>query len=391
MRFGLAMANERDPRTGGLKRLTFMDNGSTNNTVVWLDGGGPPIRGGYKGWIWGESPWRRKDGKPEGVPDWHGRWSSDDARDILMPKDTRKGEGHKSVWVYDQEIVTVTQVVQIVPGEQSRKLDTCLVRYLIENKDRRDHRVGLRFMLDTFIGGNDGVPFTIPGEKELCDTMKDFKTAADVPDFIQALERDDLANPGTIAQVQLRLGGHIDPPDRVTLGAWPNPNLASRDPRCAQEKTLWEVPLFPIKTANPPDSCVTMYWNDKTLKPGEKREVGFAYGLGNVASDKDAEGRLALTVPGRIRPNGEFSLVAQVANPKKGETLSLELPAGFKLVEGETTQKVPPVPADATRPISAVTWKIKAAAEGNYTLKVTSSAGAAQSKLVRISGSGILD
>jgi hypothetical protein len=38
-----------------------------------------------------------------------------------------------------------------------------------------------------------------------------------------------------------------------------------------------------------------------------------------------------------------------------------------------------------------VTWKIKAGSEGNYTLKVTSSAGAAQSQPVRIRGSSIFD
>jgi hypothetical protein len=393
MRFGLVMVNEGDPmRPGQMKRLNFMDNGSTNNTVIWLDGEGPPLVGGNKGWIWGESAWLRKDtGRPEGLPDWHGHWKSNDERDVLLPKDPRKGEGHKSVWVYDQEQVTVTQFVEIVPGEQSRKLDTCLVRYLIENNDRRDHRVGLRFMLDTFIGSNDGVPFTIPGEKELCDTVKDFRTTGDVPDFIQALEREDLTNPGTIALLQLRLGGRIDAPDRVTLGAWPNPVLAPKDPRCQQEKTLWDVPLFPIKTVTPPDSCVTMYWNEKTLKAGEKREVGFAYGLGNVASDKGAEGRLGLSVGGRFVKDGEFTLTALVASPKKGEELTLDLPAGLTLIEGAKAQKVPPVPAGAPRPISPVTWKIKATSEGNYNLKVTSSAGAAQTQPVRIRGTSLFD
>ncbi len=393
MRFGLTMTEAGDPnRPGLMKRLTFMDNGTSNDTVVWLDGGGPPLAGGDKGWIWGESPWRRNDnGKPEGVPDWHGRWKSDADRDVLLPKDPKKGEGRKSVWVYDREKVTVTQFVQVVPGEQSRKLDTCLVRYLIENDDSREHKVGVRFMLDTYIGGNDGVPFTIPGEKELCDTTKDFKTAADVPDFIQALERDDLTNPGTIAQVQLRLGGRIEAPDRVTLGAWPNPVLAPRDPRCRQEKTLWDVPLFPIKTVTPPDSCVTLYWSAKPLAAGEKREVGFAYGLGNVASDKDAGGRLGLSVGGRFVPGGEFTLTALVANPKRDEALTLALPPGFKVVEGDLTQKVPPVPPDAARRTSPVTWKIKAGGEGNYTLKVTSSAGAAQTQAVRIRGTSIFD
>ena len=179
-------------------------------------------------------------------------------------------------------------------------------------------------------------------------------------------------------------------PDRVTLGAWPNPLLAPRDPRCQQEKTLWDVPVFPIKTIDP-DSCVTMYWNAKVLRPGEKREVGFGYGLGNVASDKDAEGRLGLSVGGHFVPGGEFTLTALVANPKKGETLTLALPAGFKAIEGELTQKVPPVPADAARRTSPVTWKIKAGGEGNYTLKVTSSAGAAQTQPVRIRGTSIFD
>jgi hypothetical protein len=167
--------------------------------------------------------------------------------------------------------------------------------------------------------------------------------------------------------------------------------LDKKDPRCQQEKTLWEVPVFPIKANDPPDSCVTMYWSPKQLGAGEKREVGFAYGLGNVASDKDAEGRLGLSVGGRFVPGGEFTLTALVANPRKGEALTLELPSGFKLVEGETTQKVPPVPADAARRTSPVTWKIKAGGEGNYTLKVTSSAGAAQSQPVRIRGSSIFD
>jgi hypothetical protein len=387
MRFGVAM------RRGDRKRLTYEPNGTTNNTVVLLDGQAPPWRIGGKGWIFGERPFRRKtDGGPEG-PDWHGHWKEGE-RDVPLPADPRKGEGRKSVWVYDNEKITVTQFVQVVPGEQSRKLDTCLVRYVIENEDTRDHRVGLRFMLDTFIGGNDGVPFTIPGEKELCDTKKEFRTPKEVPDFIQALERESLTEPGTIAQVQLRLGGRTEAPDRVTLGAWPNPELAQpphKDRRCQQEKTLWEVPVFPIKTLQPADSCVTMYWNERVLKPGERREVGFAYGLGNVASDTDAAGRLGLSVGGNFKPGGEFTLTALVSNPQRNETLTLELPAGFQLVSGEAVQQVPEVPPGATRRTSPVTWKIKAGGDGSYTLKAKSSSGAAQAQPVRIRSTSIFD
>ena len=89
----------------------------------------------------------------------------------------------------------------------------------------RPHRVGLRFLLDTFIGANDGVPFLIPGRNQLCDTHLDVQ-GTDVPLYIQACESDDLAHPGTIARIQFVLGGGLAPPDRVTLGAWPNADLA---------------------------------------------------------------------------------------------------------------------------------------------------------------------
>ena len=89
------------------------------------------------------------------------------------------------------------------------------------------------------------------GRKQLCDTLLEFRRTQEIPDFIQALEREDLQSPGTIAHVQLKLGGRLEPPDRVTLGAWPNPRLRTIDPRCSQEKTMWEVPVLPIKTLPP--------------------------------------------------------------------------------------------------------------------------------------------
>src|SRR5205807_10138968 len=99
---------------------------------------------------------------------------------------------------------------------------------------------------DTYIGANDGVPFLIPGERELCDTEKEFPTTEAVPDFIQACEKQDLTNPGTIARIGLKVAG-LEPPSKVTLGAWPNLNLGLIARACRQEKTLWDVPVLPIR------------------------------------------------------------------------------------------------------------------------------------------------
>ena len=63
-------------------------------------------------------------------------------------------------------------------------------------------------MLDTFIGANDGVPFVIPGQKDLLTDMRNF-SEKEIPDYIEALENPDPANPGTVAHI--RLERHHDP------------------------------------------------------------------------------------------------------------------------------------------------------------------------------------
>jgi hypothetical protein len=373
MRFGLVMLKEKDPqRFGHLKRLTFEEQGLTNNCVVRLDG---------NEWIFGERPFV-VNGRE--IASWPGQWQENE-----MARNLGGGrEGKRSIWLYPDQRVIVTQTAEVVASGQSGYRDTCLVRYRLENKDSRAHTVGLRFLLDTFIGSNDGVPFLIPGEKQLCDTFKDFGGPDQVPDFIQACERESLLDPGTIAQVQFRLGGSLEAPGRVTLGAWPNPLLGEANRRLRgavlQEKTLWQVPVLPIKSLTPPDSAVVMYWPERPLQPGEAREVGFAYGLGKV-SGGEGGGKLALTVGGSFLPGGEFTVTAYVNNPAPGQTVTLSLPEGFGLSSGAATQTVPPVPPGAARSTSPVTWKVRAPSkEGRYTLKVQSSNGASQTHPLRI-------
>jgi hypothetical protein len=363
MRFGLV---------AGDKRLTFRPTGLTNNTCVKLDG---------NEWLFGDKPPVTRDGKEIGQP-WPGRWLDREVR-INEQRNGWVLRGVRSVWAYDDQHVEITQTVETVPGEQSHRLDTCLVRYKIENKDTVPHRVGLRFLLDTYIGDNDGVPFLLPGQKELCNTRMDLDQRDEIPQFIQALEKADLAHPGTIAHVQLKLGGRLEPPDRVTLGAWPNSRL--RNPRGREESTLWDVPVLSIQSLDPADSAVTIYWNAKEMAPGTSREVGFAYGLGTVSSTEG--GQLAVTVGGSFRPGGLFTVTAYVKEPREGQTVTLGLPDGFTLVEGDAQQTVPS-PGASSR-ISPVTWKVQAPPqEGQYTLEVRSNTGVSQKQDITIKGRG---
>ncbi len=354
MTFGVALLREQDPRDPNRpKKLIFQERGRSNNTCVRVDG---------KDSLFGEPPgtWiemkRKLEGETAGRP----------------------RNGLASSWRMPRSRIQVRQEVEIVAGEQSRRLDTCLVRYTIENQDTRTHQVGLRFLLDTFIGANDGVPFTIPGAAGLCDTSMKFDRPTDVPDFIQALEKDDLLNPGTVALLQFRLGKQVESPSRVTLGGWPG------------NRVRWEVPFVSMKEGAVPDSAVTMYWNEQPLEPERSRVVGFAYGLGNVGT-RESEGHLGLIVGGPLVRNGEFTLVALVHKPQAGEKLTLILPAGFSMIEGSTEQKVPPLPPGARRAASPVTWRIRAAAEGDYELLVHSNKGARETRHLSIRSSGLLD
>lgn len=389
LRFGLTMAKEKDDKNKP-KQLTFKPDGGTNNALVRIDGStilfGKFIYGrgttGRKGEDNNLTPDRNQE-----LPILRGRWL-DASRSLGEDRTGRKRIGLQSIYDYDSQKVEVTQTVEIVAGEQvaagqtKRRLDTCLVRYRIDNKDEQPHRVAFRFVLDTFIGGNDGVPFTIPGASGLCNTSRDFASPESVPDFIQALEHPSLDNPGTVAHLTLRLGGGVDAPDRVTLGRWIN-QLQWK----AFEKPHvdWE---FPVQSMGN-DSGVVLYWNERAIPAGGHRDLGFAYGLGSVASTEG--GKLGLTVGGSFRPGEEFTVTAYIHEPLPRQTVSLELPRGLKLVEGEATQNVPALPSGAASRNSPVTWKVKAAKADRFTLRVKSSNGLSQSQVVTVSSKGIFD
>jgi hypothetical protein len=265
---------------------------------------------------------------------------------------------------------------------------------MIENQDDRPHAVGIRFLLDTFIGTNDGVPFTIAGE--LCDTSRDFKPPLAIPDSILALEYDDLKSPGTVALLRLKLEG-LEPPGRVILGAWPDEYLKKLQGRplaqgqntqsARAQNTLWEVPVLSMKTLFPYDSAITIYWDEKPLAPRQQRAVGFAYGLGNVARSS----KLLLTASGSFKPGGAFTVTALVSHPEKGETVTLTVPEGFQ-IDGDARQKVPELTGAVSSRNRPVTWRVQAGPRvGDYHLTVKSSIGAMQMQRVTIKERGILD
>lgn len=280
-----------------------------------------------------------------------------------------KDKSRVVAWRFANEGVVVTQHVQLIPGEPieqadgvfKRFYDTCLARYTIVNNDVRPHTVGFRLLLDTYIGTNDKPLFAIPGRSGIVRSAVDLH-GSEVPDFIQALEFPDLKNPGTIAQLNLKLGGRLEMPSRVSLTNFPGWN----------EKFQYEIPVAASKSEPPPikDSAIALYWKPMTLAAGESRDLGFTYGLGDVGGLAE----LTILNPGPIVQGSEFSVVALVADAGKGTEAEITLPAGLELAP-TSKAKIELSPAardDAGDPQpSPATWTVRAPLAGRYTISVT--------------------
>jgi hypothetical protein len=363
-RFGVRTVKDR---AGGLlnKKLTYQEDGTTNNARIKVDG---------RDLEFGRPP---------------GKWLS---RGEPIPPDPERKTKAGTVSVYQIGDIEVNQTLEIVPSRQPAEvevedkkvlkylLDTLLVRYEIENKGKAVHTAGLRVQVDTQIGDNDAAPFTIPGVPGLCMFRANLQ-GKQLPDFIQALEKPDLRNPGLVAHMTLKLGGKMEPPGRVCLARWESWQ--------AQGGAPWETKFLPFMNLpnQRDDSAVYLYWDEKPLKPGQKRQFGFAYGLGSLDAG-EGDGKLGITLDGSFEPGQSFTVTAYAVNPVSGQKLTLEVPDGLK-PEGKATVSVPK--AAGNPPTSVVTWKVKVLRTGEFRLCVRSSTGLAQSKTISIQQGEALD
>jgi hypothetical protein len=257
--------------------------------------------------------------------------------------------------------------VQLVQGPQSPFLDTALVRYALDNRSSQTYKVGLRIMLDTYIGTTDGVPFAVPGRAGLLRDKAWF-VAKNIPDYIQALEFPDLEHPGCVAQLGLRLPD-LESVDRMLIAASPG----SKD-------VGWEwEPRAMNENPQKKDSSVTLYWAEREVQPGEKREMGFTYGLNSLSGGEESGGRLALTVGGDFRPDGEFTVTAYLGKPQPGQLVRLNLPADLSFAPGVLAEQK----ATADGEYTQVSWRVRSGPVGDYVLE-TLSAGLRATQSVRI-------
>jgi hypothetical protein len=355
-RFGLEMTQQKDPdNPDKFKRLTYDEHGRSNNTVIKIDNFEYKFGNVTPNNVWGGSKGRLKQ--------------------VPITGGVRKG--WESTMEFTNEKIEVLQHVEIVPG-QSGYLDTVLVYYTLRNKDEGKHKIGIRAMIDTFIGANDGVPFTIPGKKGFVDTKAEY-TRKDIPDYVEVIENpNDPNNPGTVARMglsHLRLPGiDLEDMDRLRICRFPGTNAGWDD---------WKAePMRDDDRNDKGDSCVVMYWPYETMNPGETRHVAFTYGLGSV---EISGSNLALSVPSSVQPDSDFVVTAYVWNAKKGDKVTLTVPTGLKLAGGESEEKT----IEESGGRSQVFWRLRSGGSGEYTLEAATEKAKAKPKKVFVKATSI--
>jgi hypothetical protein len=203
-----------------------------------------------------------------------GKWETKKAA-LGKGPDGNERLGHKSVWLAGK--VRITQALEIVPSRDG-SLDACLITYQVENTDDKPHKVGMRVVVDVYVGANDAPAFALPGKDKLITTSADLR-GKDIPYAAKALEKPDLKDPGVVGYFTLRPGAGVEGPERFTVTHFPTKENI-------KDLLTWEIPVRNMKLGadDPGDAAAVMYWDAREVKAGGQRRMGFAYGGGVAAS-----------------------------------------------------------------------------------------------------------
>ncbi len=233
------------------------------------------------------------------------------------------------VWVIRN--IEIMQNLRFVKGPTTGNIDTVEISYTIWNKDSREHTVGIRIMLDTYLGKEDGAPFRIPGVGPVT-TEKAFE-GDKIPEYWYSY--DDLGNPTVRAQGTVKIEG-TPVPDKIIYASWERFN-----------KYLWDFTIkegrsFRRSIIGPLDSAVAIYWKPRKFNPNDTFTVKTYYGLYGATIYKGKVFNISLGGP--LTTSGEpFLVTADIQNvsPYKAKNVIAEimLPKGLKLMNNETNKK----------------------------------------------------
>ncbi|MFO7815230.1 MAG: NEW3 domain-containing protein [Halanaerobiales bacterium] len=264
------------------------------------------------------------------------------------------------------EDIKVEQILSIVKSSTTGLFDTAQIKYRLVNTSNQEKEVGLRIMLDTMLGQNDGAPFRLADNAVTTDNLylKD-----ELPIFWQAF--DSIANPTVTSQGTFK-GPGVTAPDKVYFSDWGS--LADGD---------WNFDFNPgeefVREGEYEiDSAIAIMWEPQILEPNQEVTYVTNYGLGGI---KVVPGLLALgvTSPAEFtfdENNQYFPVVAYVENTSEinaeNVEVEIELPEQFEAREN-SVKEIGDIESNDT---TQVNWEVgttggEVPGKITYTVKVT--------------------
>lgn len=278
-----------------------------------------------------------------------------------------KDETIQTVYQFNQ--ITVKQTLSFLKNPSSQVKDLVSIGYSVQNNDQVTHTIGLRIMLDTKLGANDGAPFRLGNQAVVSE--EEFKGNA-ILEYFQVF--DSLVSPNVIAQGYFK-GVHEKTKliDKVSLANWGSLFDSPWD------YTFVKGRSFLREGEDEQDTALALYFDPQPMSPGQSELYQTAYGLGNVSVAKGALS-LGLTAPSEVGINQKSTIliVGYVVNSGGYDAYNTQvtftLPEGFEMKEGKKTISIGTLPAGATYQFP-VKVAIKKAVPGKQevTFAVTSS------------------
>ncbi len=227
--------------------------------------------------------------------------------------------------------VEVRQQLAFVRGQDSHMSDTVSITYTLTDRGTIKHEVGVRILLDTRCGENDGAPL-FAGMHTLSEPA--VFSGPDVPNYWRAF--DNLVDPGVVLEGTLR-GADATPPDELLCADW---GTLADNP--------WQPALNPTqgfirKGGKERDSAVALLWQPVTLEPGKSMTCVTCCGLGYLTPKT---GKIALTLTAPEETTYEYSdslpfrLTGSLQNTGQFNAskvvMTLSVPAGLDVCDGSS-------------------------------------------------------
>lgn len=158
---------------------------------------------------------------------------------------------------YRSSTAVVRQRIEFATSPGASAADGIAVSFEIENISDRDMQVGLRYLLDTWLGEREGSHFVLPSAGVLSG------------ETLLAGDYDErhIVSPGSGAALYLPFHAPATRPDRVVAANWKRLSDAAwaMDVNASRGFTLMPYSIN--------DSALALYFEPRTLRGGERRSI----------------------------------------------------------------------------------------------------------------------